>query len=396
MEKTEKQCPVQNKCGGCDYIAAGYEKSLEEKQARLSELLSPFGKVEPILGMYFPYYYRHKVHHVLARDKKGNVFSGSYMKHSRIVVPCEACLIEERGCQKIIASVVKLIKDFKYTVYDEISGYGLLRHILIRKGMKTGEYMVILVATSPILPSKNNFCKALLKLHPEVTTIVLNVNDADTGMVLGERNITLYGPGKISDKLCGLKFVMSPGAFFQVNPMQAEKIYKLAADLADLKAGQTVIDAYCGTGTVGLAAAKKCADVRVIGAELNAEAVKDAIENAKENHIENAAFEAADAGDFMNRMAEKHEHADVVFMDPPRSGSTEVFMDAVMRLAPEKVVYISCDPETLARDLRYFSKMYCAEQIRPVDMFPFTEGVETVVLLSRKKIGSERICAGKP
>lgn len=376
-----KICPVAKKCGGCEYIEEAYEEQLLKKQKYCEKLLGKFGKIDTIIGMNFPYYYRHKVHHALARDKKGNIISGSYMKGTRRVVSVGECLLEERGCQKIITDICQMLKSFKITIYSEDSGYGLMRHVMVRKGNKSGEIMVILVATSPVFPSKNNFCKALVKLHPEITTIILNVNADDTSMVLGERNIVLYGPGKIKEKLCSLTFFMSPGSFFQVNPMQTEKLYNTAMKLADLKGAANVIDAYCGTGTIGLIAAKNAANV--IGVDLSQDSIKNAISNAKENGIKNARFYSGDAGDFMERMAEEGKRCDAVFMDPPRSGSTKQFMNSVLRLAPEKIIYISCNPETLARDLNYFtSKKYKVKKIQPVDMFPFTEHVECVVLIS--------------
>lgn len=385
MEQAKKQikiCPVAKKCGGCEYAGESYEDQLLKKQKNCEKLLGKFGKVEPIIGMNYPYYYRHKVHHALARDKKGNIISGSYMKGTRRVVYVDECLLEDKGCQKIITDICQLLKSFKITIYSEDSGYGLMRHILVRKGNKTGEIMVILVAVSPIFPSKNNFCKALVKLHPEITTIVLNVNAEDTSMVLGERNIVLYGPGKIKEKLCGQTFFMSPNSFFQVNPMQTEKLYNTAMKFADLEGAANVIDAYCGTGTIGLIAAKDAKNV--IGVDLNGDAIKNAITNAKENGIKNARFYSGDAGEFMEKMAAEGTPCDVVFMDPPRSGSTKQFMNSVLKLAPERVVYISCNPETLARDLNYFtSKKYKVKKIQPVDMFPFTEHCETVCLLSK-------------
>ena len=243
--------------------------------------------------------------------------------------------------------------------------------------------MVVLVTGSPIFPSKNNFVKALRKSHPEITTVVLNVNDRQTSMVLGDREKPIFGPGFIKDRLCGCMFRISPKSFYQVNPVQTEILYQTAIDYAGLTGKETVIDAYCGIGTIGLIAAKKAG--KVIGVELNKDAVKDARINAKENKITNAAFYQGDAGRFMVEMAAKGEKADVVFMDPPRSGSTEEFMDAVAILNPDRVVYVSCNPETLARDLAYFKKKgYRAEKAWAVDQFPATSHVETVCLLSRK------------
>ena len=227
--------------------------------------------------------------------------------------------------------------------------------------------MVVLVLGSPILPSKNNFVKALRKLHPEITTVVVNINDKQTSMVLGEKETVIYGKGYIEDTLCGCTFRISPKSFAY----------------AGLTGKEKVIDAYCGTGTIGLIAASQAKEV--IGVELNRDAVKDAVINAKRNNIKNEQFYNADAGKFMVELSEQNKKVDVVFMDPPRAGSDEAFLSSVVKLAPKKVVYVSCNPETLARDLKYLTRHgYQAVECQPCDMFPFTKHVETVCLLSRK------------
>ena len=377
------KCPVSRKCGGCDLQGKPYREQLAGKQKYVEELLGDFGEVNPIIGMEDPKYYRNKVHHVFARDRKGNILSGCYEEHSHRVVNIDECMLEDKRSQEIIGTVKSLLHSFKIFIYDEDTDRGLLRHVLVRRAFATGEIMVVLVVTSPIFPSKNNFVKALRDKHPDITTVVLNINDKDTSMVLGERNITLYGPGFIRDTLCGCSFRISPDSFYQINPVQTEKLYKNAIEYAGLTGRETIIDAYCGIGTIGLVASKKAS--HVIGVELNGDAVKDAVINCKENKITNAEFYKADAGDFMAGMADSAEHADVVFMDPPRSGSTEKFMDAVAKLAPDRVVYVSCDPSTQARDIKYFAKLgYHVRRIQPVDMFPATRHVETVCLLSKK------------
>ena len=384
MQNMEKKCSVAKKCGGCQFQGVTYSEQLKKKQKMEEELLKKFCKVEPIIGMKNPCYYRNKVHSVFGRDRKGNIISGTYEANSHRIVPVEECMIEDKKSQEIIRTVRKLLPSFKIKTYNEDSGYGLLRHVMVRRGFKSGEIMVILVLGSPILPSKNNFVKALRKEHPEITTVVLNVNDKKTSMVLGDREITIYGKGFIRDELCGCNFRISPKSFYQVNPAQTEILYQTAIDYAELTGKETVIDAYCGIGTISLIAAKHAK--KVIGVELNGDAVKDAKTNAKENNISNAEFYKGDAGEFMVKMAENQQKADVVFMDPPRSGSDERFMSSVIKLGPKRVVYVSCGPDTLARDLKYFEKHgYKARKIQPVDMFPYTEHCETVVLLSKTK-----------
>lgn len=375
-------CPYAKKCGGCDYQGIPYEKQLSMKQKEMEKLLGGFAKVYPIIGMEEPLHYRNKVHAVLDRDRKGNIISGVYEKNSHRVVNVDSCMIEDERADAIVLTIRKLIKDFKMKVFNEDTGYGLFRHVLIRTGHVSGQILVVLVLASPILSAKNNFIKALRAAHPEITSIVLNVNDRKTSMVLGEREIVLYGKGYIEDTLCGLTYRISPKSFYQVNPIQTEKLYQTAIDFAGLTGKEVVLDAYCGIGTIGMTAASKAKEV--IGVELNKDAVKDAIANAKANGIKNVRFYNKDAGDFIVSMAQQNVKCDVIFMDPPRSGSTEKFLDCVAKLAPKRVVYVSCDPVTLARDLKYITKKgYKVEKIQPVEMFCFTKHCENVVLLRK-------------
>ena len=378
-----ERCPVYKKCGGCDFQGVPYEEQLKIKETQVRQLLAPFCKVHPIAGMKNPYHYRNKVHAVFSHDKKGNAVSGVYQKGTHIVVPVERCMIEDEKADEIIGSIRGLLKSFKIRTYDEDTGYGLLRHVLVRRGFASGEILVVLVTASPVFPSKNNFVKALRKLHPEITTIVQNVNGRGTSMVLGNQEKTLYGKGYIEDILCGYTFRISPKSFYQVNPAQTEILYKKAIKLAGLTGKELVLDAYCGIGTIGLMASRGAG--QVIGVELNRDAVRDAVANAKRNQVKNVRFYCADAGKFMVDMAADGIKADVVFMDPPRSGSDVTFLDCLAKMAPKRVVYISCEPESLARDLKYLKKKgYQAEGAWPVDMFGWTGCVETVVMLSRK------------
>lgn len=374
-------CPIINKCGGCQIQHFSYEKQLEEKQNQVNMLLNKFCMVEKIIGMENPYYYRNKVHAVFDTDKKGNVISGVYEAGTHRVVSIDSCLIEDQRADNIIVTIRGMLKSFKIRTFNEDTGVGLLRHVLIRTGHKSGEIMVVLVLASHIFPSKNNFIKALLKVHPEITTIVMNVNNRKTSMVLGEREQVLYGKGYIEDTLCGKIFRISPKSFYQVNAVQTEVLYGKAIEMASLKGNETIIDAYCGIGTIGLIASSHVK--KVIGVELNRDAVKDAITNAKRNNIKNVFFYNKDAGEFMKQMAAEKQSVDVVFLDPPRSGSTEQFLDAMISMSPKKVVYISCNPETLERDLAYIVKRgYETKRAIPVDMFPGTKHVESIILMT--------------
>lgn len=383
-KENEKRCPVSARCGGCRYINLPYSEQLRKKQKTLQELLAEFGKMEPIVGMENPLHYRNKVHAVYDFQKGKGIVSGIYQEGSHDVVPVDSCMIENEKADEIIVSIRELAKSFKIKTYDEDTGYGLLRHVLVRTAHATGQIMVVMVLGSPVLPSKKNFVNALCKLHPEITTIVINVNNKRTSMVLGDKEQVIYGKGYIEDVLCGKTFRISPKSFYQVNPVQTEKLYQTAITYAKLTGKETVIDAYCGIGTIGIAMSDHVK--KVIGVELNKDAVRDAVFNAKCNQVKNIDFYQNDAGRFMVQLAQAKEKIDVVFMDPPRSGSTEEFMDALFMLAPARVVYVSCNPETLARDLRYLTGAgrYRVEKMVGVDMFPFTVHVETVCLLSRK------------
>lgn len=381
-QENSKTCPYAKKCGGCDYQGVPYEEQLAKKQAYMKKLMKPFGKVNPIVGMKEPLHYRHKVQAAFDCTRKGQVVAGVYEKNSHDVVDIENCLIENEEADAIIRDIKNLLRSFRIKTYDEDTGYGLLRHVLVRKGYHSGQIMVVLVLASPILPSKNNFVKALRKNHPEISTVVINVNDRRTSMVLGDRNIMVYGKGYIEDKLCGCTFRISPSSFYQVNPEQTELLYQKAIACAGLTGKETVIDAYCGTGTIGLIASRFAKNV--MGVELNQDAIKDAITNAKRNDIHNIRFYHGDAGEFMVNMAEKGEKADVVIMDPPRTGSDEAFLSSIIKLSPKRIVYVSCGPDTLARDLNYLTGHgYRMTECTPYDMFPFTRHIENVVALSK-------------
>ena len=377
-------CPLAKKCGGCQLQNMSYERQLKWKQARCEILLKKFGKVEKIIGMENPYHYRNKVQAAFGRTKSGKIISGVYQSGSHRIVMVDSCMTEDQTADKIIVDIRNMLPKFKIWTYDEDKGTGFLRHVLVKRGFTSGEVMVVIVGASGYFPMKKKFTAALLEMHPEITTVVLNINSKDTNLLLGDREEVLYGNGYIEDTLCGCVFRISPKSFYQINPVQTEKLYGKAMELAGLDENSTVLDAYCGIGTIGLVAAKTAGNV--IGVELNPDAVKDAISNAKRNNSKNAKFYCADAGDFMQELAENGERFDVVFMDPPRSGSSKKFIDSLAIASPKTVVYISCNPETLARDLQMMTKKgYKVKKICPVDMFPHTNHIECVVLLERKE-----------
>ena len=381
-DNTRFNCPVASRCGGCQLNHLSYREQLDLKQRQVERLLGDLCPVEPIRGMDKPLHYRNKVHAVLAVDKRGAPISGVYAAGTHRVVPVRRCLIEDQRAGRIIQTIVGMLPKFRLRVYNEYTHRGFLRHVLIRTGQATGQIMVVLVATSLEFPGRKAFVAELIAAHPEITTVVLNLNQRQTSMVLGKKETVLYGSGYMEDELCGKRFRISPQSFYQVNARQCEVLYRTAIELADLTGRETLLDAYCGTGTIGLCASDHIA--QLIGVELNSDAVRDAKENARLNGVTNARFHCDDAGRFMVRMARDGHVPDVVVMDPPRAGSDEPFLRSLLTLKPSRIVYVSCNPETLARDARYLvDGGYKAQVAVPVDMFPCTEHVETVALLSK-------------
>ena len=379
-------CLSARQCGGCQLQAVSYEEQKAFKEKKLRGHLERIGgfkelPMEPLIGMDEPYHYRNKVQAAFGRTKSGKIISGVYQSGTHRIVSVDDCMTEDSIADRIIVDIRNMLPKFNIWVYDEDKRTGFLRHVLVKRGFASGEVMVVLVGASGYFPMKKKFTAALLEKHPEITTVVLNINPKDTNLVLGEREEVLHGSGYIEDTLCGRVFRISPRSFYQINPVQTEKLYNKAMELAGLDKNTSVIDAYCGIGTIGLVAAKTAGSV--IGVELNRDAVKDAVANAKRNSAENAKFYCADAGDFMQELALAGETTDVVFMDPPRAGSTRKFIDSLAAMRPKKVVYISCNPETLARDLALLTKKgYAVRRICPVDMFPHTNHIETVVFLT--------------
>ncbi len=377
-------CPYAKKCGGCQLQGMSYPQQLHWKQEHVEQLLKQFHPVSPIIGMENPLHYRNKVQAAFGCDRGRNIISGVYQTGTHQIVPVTSCMIEDEKADEIIQTIRGMLKPFRLTTFDERTQQGFLRHVLVRRGFSSGEIMVVLVVGTTFFPSKKRFVAALREKHPEITTLVTSLNPNFTSMVLGSREEVLFGPGFIEDTLCGCVFRISARSFYQINPVQTEKLYQTAIDFACLTGTETVIDAYCGIGTIGLVAAKHAR--QVLGIELNRDAVRDAISNAKRNDTQNIRFICADAGEQMRRMASAGETADVVFMDPPRAGSDEAFLSSVCVLSPKRIVYISCNPQTQQRDLRYLTRHgYQVSKIQPVDMFPFTEHVETVALLTKNE-----------
>ncbi|MBP3867201.1 MAG: 23S rRNA (uracil(1939)-C(5))-methyltransferase RlmD, partial [Eggerthellaceae bacterium] len=335
-----------------------------------------------------PFHYRNKVTSPFAPGKRGpnggrEILTGMYAAGTHRIVQTDGCLIENEQAQAIVKAIRSIMKKHRIEPYDENRGTGFMRHVVVRVGHESGEVLVTLVTNDDAFPNSKSFCRELVKRCPFITTIVQNVNTRQTNVILGQQERRLYGPGFILDTLCGLSFRISSKSFYQVNAVQTTVLYDTAVDFAGLDGTQSVVDAYCGTGTIGLVAAKRGAR-EVIGVDSVESAIRDARENARHNGVENARFVAADATAFMRDMAAAGEGTDVVLMDPPRAGSTEDFCEAVAQLAPARVVYISCNPETQVRDVRWLeSRGYRLTVVQPVDMFPHTDHIEAVAVLQR-------------
>lgn len=384
--RVKSNCGIYEKCGSCHLLHCSYAQQLELKKSQIEKELRSSSlsniKVHDVVGMKHPYAYRNKIIVGFTKGKDCKVHAGFYEEYSHKIIPFEHCLLHDESCDKIIQSICGLMEKQRIEPYDEDRRRGFLRHVIIRKGTVSKQIMVVLVVNASTFPARKNFVQGLLKLHPEITTIVQNVNSRKTSIVLGNEERVLYGKGYIEDTLCGYTFRISAKSFYQINHDQCEVLYEKALSLCELKGQERLLDAYCGIGTIGMYASRFVKEVT--GVELNKDAVQDAKNNAKLNQIKNIRFVAEDAGKFMVKVASQRQKYDVVIMDPPRSGSTREFMDACAKLSPKQILYISCDPMTQIRDLEYFKKLgYSTKDMYLVDMFPNTQHVETVCLMSK-------------
>ena len=382
-DRIQPRCKICTSCGGCQYQQLDYKAQLVYKTKRVKEALTRIAHIKqevlPCIGMDNPYNYRNKIQVPFNKDKKGVVKFGFYKENSHIIMPIKECAIEDQRAAPILWDIKLLLEEMNIPCYNEDSGKGILRYVLIRTSHHYKELMVVLVTTQLNFPGQRNFVNELVSRHPEITTVVENVNSRHTNVILGNQEKVLYGPGHIKDDILGLTFEISAASFFQVNPVQVEKLYTCALNLIDFNKKEVVLDAYSGVGTIGLIAAKNAK--KVISVEINKSAHKNAIENAKRNNVNNIEFFCADAGEFINKY---DEDIDVLIMDPPRSGSDETFLSTVINKKIKKIVYISCNPETLARDIEFLSGYYKVNYVQPVDMFPMTAHVETICALSFK------------
>lgn len=380
MSGTNRSCGVEKKCGACQLTNMDYERQLRFKQAKIVKLIGRCCRVGEIIGMDEPYGYRNKAQYAVRRVR-GRVVTGVYQSATGGIAVTDTCYLNDARSNMIASTAARIVTQLHIEPYSEKGGKGVLRHILVRRANATGEYMVVLVCFADDLKHESDLTRRLTEAFPEIKTIVLNISRS-AKMTLGREQRVLFGSGYIEDVLLGKRFRISPRSFYQINPEQTERLYKTAIEFAGLRGGERIFDAYCGIGTIGICASDGAGSI--IGVEQNGEAVRDARENAKINGIDNAEYIESDAAEYLRSAAENGEHIDVVFTDPPRAGCSMTFLKSLVKLSPETVVYVSCDPQTLARDLFFLTKNgYKVRRIQPVDMFPFTQHVECVVLLQK-------------
>ena len=388
--RVEAKCPVARACGGCQMQELDYAEQLKFKEKKVFNHLKRIGGLEnfimePIIGMEHPWRYRNKAQFPIGTGKDGQPIAGFYAgrTHSLIPVPELDCLLGCEENKELLRVILDFMKEFKISAYDENLHRGLVRHALLRKGFSSNELMVCLVINGNKLPHAEQLVERLLELPMKVTSISLSVNKEKTNVIMGTEIINLYGPGYITDKIGNIEYRISPLSFYQVNPVQTERLYGTALEFADLSGGETVWDLYCGIGTISSFLAQKVG--KVYGVEIIPEAIDDARANAERNGIKNVEFFVGKAEEVLPEQYEKNQvYADVIVVDPPRKGCDSVCLDTILKMAPKKVVYVSCDSSTLARDVKYLCENgYEVKRVRPVDMFPMSGHVETVCRLDR-------------
>lgn len=388
-DRQDRGCEVKKACGGCIFRHISYESELDIKNNIVRNAFIRLGKFEdsgiflPPLGCDETDKYRNKAQYPVTADKDGRLICGFYAQRSHRVVPCTDCLLQPDIFGKILRDILESANKRKISAYDEASGKGLLRHIYLRRGYHSGEIMVCFVASKPDIKSFEPIAKILMGKYPEIRSVILNVNSKNTNVIMGSRCITLGGSDNITDIMCGNRISLSPLSFYQVNTAQAERLYGIAGEFAALTGSEDVLDLYCGAGTIGLSVAGRAK--HVTGAEIIPQAVENAKLNARENGIENADFICADAGQAAKLLCESGRTPDVIITDPPRKGCDTLTLDSIVKMSPKRVVMVSCNPATAARDCRYLAdKGYCLQKVRAVDLFPGTGHVECVVLMERK------------
>jgi len=380
-------CPIFKKCGGCTLQHMTYEEQLSFKTRVVKDTLERIGKCKSItvhdaIGMDEPYNYRNKVQFPVGTEKDSPVI-GFYSKRSHRIVETPVCKIQHEIADSIREKIKELIIKYELTTYNEETGIGLVRHLTIRSSKKSDQVLVVFVINGKALPNSKEIANELVEAFPQISSITVNINQEKTNVILGDRNINIYGTDKITDYIEDLSFQISPLSFFQVNPVQTEVLYRKALEYAALTGTETVFDLYCGIGTITIFLAKKAK--KVYGVEVVRSAIADAKQNAINNGINNIDFFAGEAEKVIPILYGDGISADVVVVDPPRKGCEEKLLDTLVKMAPKRIVYVSCNPSTLARDVNYLeARGFVATEVQPVDMFPWTAHVETVLLLEQK------------
>ncbi len=379
--KESNPCQVSRKCGGCRMLYLPYEEQLKQKQERVREALQPYCKSEAIVRAESPLHYRNRVQAVYKVERGNQLVTGIYEEGTRRIIPTNNCLIDDEKAQQIMESVAKLLKSFKVAPYYEDTGYGLLRHVMIRVGQQSGEIMVVLVLGSPVMPSKNNFVKALLRQHPEITTIIVNVNNRGTGMSLGGKTQVLHGKGYIEDTLCGKLIRIYPKTMYPLHSKQAANLYNKIIEFSELKGTETVMHAYCGLGIAGLLLSEH--SKQVIGADTSRDLINEGSNNAKYNGIKNIQFYQNDPAKILSDMNQQKVKVDIIVMEPTRNGCDEKFLEEIIKVKPKKLVYSSNNLDALAKDLKYMTQNgYKVRKAQAIDYMPNTSSVQCIVQLS--------------
>ena len=383
--RKEVDCVTFKRCGGCSLRHIKYESTLELKRNIVINCLKKSLGYEPIvnkcIGMEEPMCYRNKLQYPVGKNKEGKPVMGVFAKRSHEIIETRECLIQNKESQDIANEIFELIKKYSIEVYCEEDRSGIVRHIIIRKGKKTNEIMITIVTNSEEFPHSKEIIKELISKFKNIKTIVQNINQKNTNVILGDKTKVLYGDGFIEDYLGEFKFKISPLSFYQVNPIQTEKLYNKAVEYVNLTGKETVFDLYCGIGTIGIFASKKAK--MICGIEVIPEAIENAKENAEINNIKNSEFYVGEVKKILPDLVKEY-NADVVFIDPPRKGCDKKVIDTLLEVKPKKIIYISCNPATLARDLRMLQERYNINEIQPVDMFPYTSHCEVVSVLKLK------------
>lgn len=385
--RKNNDCDTYKRCGGCSLRHVNYKETLKMKQNSVQSLVNKTLKnkiqVQPVLGMENPYHYRNKAQYPVGVDKDGNPVMGTFANRTHEIIPIQTCLIQNKKTEEIAKFIFNYLVKNHISIYNEKTGKGLLRHIVTKIGVKTNQIMCILVINGKEIPKEKQFVEKLCNKFPEVKAVIKNINEKNTNVILGEKNINLYGKGYIEDKLGQYTFKISPLSFYQVNPIQAEKLYQLGVEAAEIGNEDIVFDLYCGIGTISLFMSQYAK--KVYGIEIVEEAVKMAKQNALLNHVTNTEFIAGDVEQVLDKLIHKDNVIpNVVMVDPPRKGLDNKSIENILTIHPEKIIYISCNPATLVRDLSKLEDYYNIETIKPVDMFPFTSHVECVAVLHRK------------